>query len=148
MLVALDVPPVRWDGRGPRDEDHDLYGQQHQEAAHGVGVGLPRGHRQRSEQDHRIVEPRINPDPSRIEVDHLIEACLEVTSGRPRATLSPEIKLIPTDDQDSRDEKLKCLVEQYHQNLLLRELRCGAAYKFHECSAQLGSAPTALLLRA
>src|ERR1035437_7999612 len=149
MSVSLDEgSPVRWDGRGPRGEDRDLYSQQLQEAAHGVGIGLPRRHAERSEQDHGVIEPGINPDPSRIEVDHLVEARLEVASGWPRSTLSPEIKLIPTNNQDGRDEKLKYPVEQYHQNILLRGPRCEAVYKFHACSAQLGFSSTPSRLRA
>src|ERR1017187_2146254 len=148
MPAALDVPPVGWDGRGPRCEDHDLYSQQRKEAAHGVGVGLPRGHAERGEQDHRVVEPGINPDPPGVKVDHLVEARLEVSRGRPCSTLSPEIKLIPTDNQDERDDKLKYSVEQDYQNILAREPRWEVVHKSRGCSAPPGSPPTPSRLRA
>src|SRR5258708_740735 len=98
------APPMGWDGYWPEHKERDLYGEQGQETSHTVGVGLPRGHAERGEQDHRVVQAGANPDPSRIEVDLLIPLRFEVPRVEKRLALCPKVELIPADDQDDRDE--------------------------------------------
>ena len=94
--------------------------REQQDVAHRHVQKLPRRfHHEVDVHDDRIVEARINPDPTRLIGNQFIERQLELARARDVIALAPKIKLVNANDENDAEHEVDEIIQWFHSAIRL-----------------------------